>query len=185
MNVLIPLAEGAEDMETVILADVFRRAGWKVVLAGFSEGPTLCARGVRLVPDADWNDVDPDAFEMIVLPGGSGGAERLRLHAGLREALQRAVQAGKRVGALCAGPTVLHAAGILDGRKATCYPGLEQGLTRTDWQEKNVVRDGILFTSRGPGTCFDFALALIEEVEGPATAKRIADDLLHERKGTR
>lgn len=178
MKVLIPLAEGAEDMETAILADVFRRANWQATLAGMAAGPVRCARGLRLLADAEWGRIDPASFDAIVIPGGSGGVETLRRHAGLREALRRAHAGGKIVGAVCAGPLVLHDAGLLDGRTATCYPGLSEGLTGTDWREDRVVADGNLVTSRGPGTCLEFALEIVARAEGRESAAAIARDLL-------
>jgi len=178
MNVLIPLAEGVEDMEAAILIDVFRRAGWRVTTVGMTEGLIRGARGIRMAPDAFWPEIHPEGFDLMVLPGGKGGVENLRRHSDLRDALQRAQAAGKWICALCAGPLVLVDAGLLTGRRATCYPGLELGVTGPIWLRDRVVIDGNLVTSQGPGTCFEFALAIIEKLEGAAKAKALAAELL-------
>jgi 4-methyl-5(b-hydroxyethyl)-thiazole monophosphate biosynthesis len=174
MKTLIPVAVGSEDMETAILADLFRRAGWPVTLAGLSPGPIRCARGMMLVPDEVWEKVDPAGYGLIVLPGGMPGVDAMRRHAGLREALRRAAAEGRWIGALCAAPLVLADAGLLDGRRATCYPGLEKGVSGPLWTDEPVVKDGHIMTSRGPGTCFAFALALIRELDGAARADEVA-----------
>jgi 4-methyl-5(b-hydroxyethyl)-thiazole monophosphate biosynthesis len=178
MKTLIPVAVGSEDMETAILADLFRRAGWPVTLAGLSPGPIRCARGMTLVPDEVWEKVDPAGYGLIVLPGGMPGVDAMRRHAGLREALRRAAAEGRWIGAICAAPLVLADAGLLDGRRATCYPGLEKGVSGPLWTEETVVKDGRIMTSRGPGTCFAFALALIRELDGAARADEVAHGAL-------
>ncbi|MDZ4198478.1 MAG: DJ-1 family glyoxalase III [Kiritimatiellia bacterium] len=178
MKILIPVAEGSEDMETAMLVDIFRRADAQVTLAGLTPPPIRCARGLRLVPDADWAEIDPDEFDALILPGGSGGTEIFRKHIGLQDALRRANRAGKWIGAVCAGPLALYEAGVLDSRRATLYPGLERGLPRADWREDRVVADGRILTSRGPGTCMEFALSFVSCFAGPDRARTLAADLL-------
>ena len=116
---LIPLAEGCEEMEAVIVIDTLRRAGWEVIAAGFGEGPVRCSRGVCLVPDRAWQDVDAMDFDVLVLPGGGPGTERLRQDPGVLEAVLRMNDAGRTVAAICAAPLVLKDAGILSGRSVT------------------------------------------------------------------
>lgn len=178
---LVPLAEGVEEMEAVIVIDTFRRAGWNVVAAGFDSGPVKASRGVLLHSDAQWKDVDPDAFEILVIPGGRGGTDRLCRHSEVLEAVRRFHAGGKRVAAVCAGPLVLKEAGILDGRRITCHPSVEEEMKPIPRIDQPVVIDGNIITSQGAGTTFDFALNIIEQVDGPGTAQQIADALVLRR----
>ena len=175
---LIPLAEGVEEMEAVIVADTLRRANWGVTLAGIEPGPVTASRGVMLLPDTAWEDCDPMAADVIVLPGGGPGTKRLHQHPGVREALRARAARGDWIAAICAAPMVLHAAGILEGRSATCYPGCEAGLEGTDWRPDPVVVDGHIVTSRGPGTAMAFALKLIECLDGADNARNVAAGML-------
>jgi protein deglycase len=177
MNVLTPWADGLEEMEAVILVDLFRRAGWTVVAAGLNGmEPVHGSRKVRLLPDAAWDAVDPMAFDLLALPGGGRGAETLAQHAGVQEAIRWFDRAARPLAAVCAAPLALAAAGILRGRRATCYPDLAPRLRAVgaDYVDQPVVHDGHLVTSQGPGTCFAFALALIAKHEGERRAGALA-----------
>jgi 4-methyl-5(b-hydroxyethyl)-thiazole monophosphate biosynthesis len=176
---LIPLADGVEEMEAVIVADTLVRAQWQVTLVGLEAGVVTASRGIKLQPDATWDAIDPDTFDIMVLPGGAGGAARLAADPRITDAL-RAFRAQDRwIAAICAAPAVvLHAAGITLARRATCYPGMEVGLDGTDWQEDRVVVDDRIVTSRGPGTAFEFALTLIRLIDGDETADEVAAGML-------
>ena len=165
-RVLIPLAEGSEEMEAVISIDTLRRAKFEVVVAGISPGVITCSRGVKIVPDAPWEKIDPASFDIIVVPGGTGGVAHLRKDARVLEAVRQHVRAGKLVAAVCAGPLVLQDAGVLDGKKATCHPGVAQELTRANRLNEPVVEDGLVMTSQGAGTTMAFALAIVRRVIG-------------------
>lgn len=179
MKALIPLADGAEDMETVILADVFRRAGWTVVLAGVAGSHAVtCSRKVVVTPDDAWSRIRPEEFDLIVLPGGMGGATTLRAHPGVQETLRKFHAAGKWVGAICAGPLALARAGLLDGHAYTCYPGLQKEIPSGKWKDARVVVDGKLVTSQGPGTCIEFALKLVDLIEGTPASQAVAEGML-------
>lgn len=178
MKVIVPLADGVEEMEAVIIIDVLRRAGWDVVSAGLSGGIVTASRGVRLAPDAEWAHTDPEAFDGIVLPGGGPGAERLKADAKLTEAVRAMMKAGKLVAAICAAPTVLEVAGILSGRRATCYPDMQGRLTSAEVSTDRVVIDGNLITSQGPGTAFEFALAIIAHFDGREKADTLARQMV-------
>lgn len=173
-KVLVPLADGVEEMEAVIIIDTLRRAKWDVVSAGIREGEVVASRRVRLVPDCSWDEIDLSSFDMIVLPGGGGGTENLCKDERVLDAIRRFHREGKWVAAVCAGPLVLQEAGVLGGRKATCHPGVAEQLTTTERVEERVVTDGRIVTSQGPGTSFEFALALIAHVDGEETADAIA-----------
>ncbi|MBC8206784.1 MAG: DJ-1/PfpI family protein [Kiritimatiellales bacterium] len=179
-RVLIPVANGSEEMETVILADVLRRASWEVVLAGIQgNGPITASRGVRLVPDEQWEKLDLSTFDMLVLPGGLGGTEALCANDGVQEALRIFNIEELWIGAICAAPLALHKAGVLRKRAFTCYPGTEEKMKRADRSDDPVVVDGHIVTSQGPGTAIPFALKLIKLVDGAAAADKVASGMIY------
>jgi 4-methyl-5(b-hydroxyethyl)-thiazole monophosphate biosynthesis len=175
MNVLLPLAEGFEEIEAVVVIDVLRRAGIAVTTAATGDTRSVAAsRGVVLVADALWPEVEPDAFDALALPGGGPGTARLKTDARVLDAVRAFHAKGKTIGAICAAPTVLAAAGILEGRTATCYPGCEKGLAGARYTAgEPVVADGNVITSPGPGTSFEFALALAGRLVGAAAAAQV------------
>jgi 4-methyl-5(b-hydroxyethyl)-thiazole monophosphate biosynthesis len=180
IRALIPIATGCEEMEAVIAADLFRRAGWEVVLAGLNGmEPVTASRHIRLLPDARWEELDLLSFDLIVLPGGLGGTRVLCDHDGVQETLRIFNIEEKWIAALCAAPLALHKAGVLKGRAFTCYPGIEKEMHRTDRSDEAVVTDRNLVTSQGPGTAIPFALKLIELLDGPAAAERVRSGLLY------
>lgn len=179
-RVLIPVANGSEEMETVILVDVLRRAGWEVVLAGLEgDKPITASRGVRLIPDAQWERLDLSTFDMLVLPGGAVGTDALCANDGVQEALRIFDIEELWIGAICAAPLALHKAGILKKRAFTCYPGTEKKMKRPDRSDDPVVADGHIVTSQGPGTAIAFALKLIELVDGANAAENVASDIIY------
>jgi 4-methyl-5(b-hydroxyethyl)-thiazole monophosphate biosynthesis len=167
-RILIPLADGVEEMEAVIVIDVLRRAHWSVTAASVGHDLAITAsRGVRLVADCLWRDIGSlDPYDGIVIPGGAGGTQALCTRVDVLRALQAFNGNGKHIGAICAGPLVLQAAGLLDGRRFTCYPGVEKQIRNAVHCSGDVVRDGNLTTSRGPGTAFEFTLAMISAMSG-------------------
>lgn len=177
MKVLIPLAEGVEEMEAVIAIDLFRRAGWHVVAAGLSAGPVTASRGVVLGTDMAWADVNTAGFDALVLPGGAKGTENLRADTRILDTVRAFDQAGKWVAAVCAAPTVLLAAGILQGRRVTSHFSVADQFT--DWVDEPVVWADHLLTSQGAGTCFAFALAFIARIEGQTRADELAKALVY------
>jgi 4-methyl-5(b-hydroxyethyl)-thiazole monophosphate biosynthesis len=180
ISVLIPVADGCEEMETVTIADVLRRAGWKVVLAGLhGTGPVTASRKVKLVPDARWEELDLLSFDLLVLPGGAGGTKTLCEHDGVQEAIRIFNIEEKWIAAICAAPLALHKAGVLKGRAFTCFPGTEQEMHRPDRSDEAVVVDRNLVTSQGPGTAIPFALKLIELLETPAAAEKVRSGLIY------
>jgi 4-methyl-5(b-hydroxyethyl)-thiazole monophosphate biosynthesis len=179
VKVLVPIADGVEEMEAVIIIDTLRRAGWEVAVVGLSEGAVRASRGVRLLPDALLDEVDASAYQMIVLPGGNGGTERLSTDERILQVLRDFNNdPAKVVAAICAGPLVLQAAGILRECLVTCHPGARPSLTSGRYIDSAVVVDGRLVTSQGPGTSFAFALKLIELVEGVEKADALAEAMV-------
>lgn len=165
-KVLVPLADGCEELEAVTIIDLLRRAGIEVVSAGLKPGVVKASRGVQLVPDLTLDSALQDEYDMVVLPGGMPGAAHLKSDPRILRLLKDMAAAGKYTAAICAAPMVLAEAGVLEGRQATSYPGFLDGLPGVTVSAAAVVRDGKMLTSRGPGTAMDFALALIETLAG-------------------
>ena len=165
-KVLVPLAQGCEEIEAATIIDILRRAGIDVVTAGLDTHPVRASRGLMLLPDTTLDAALGHDYDMVVLPGGQPGTDSLKADARIRNLLQQMAQQGRMVAAICAAPSVLAAAGLLDGRKATCYPTCLDDFPRVNLQSAAVVEDGKLITSRSPGTAMDFALALVERLAG-------------------
>ncbi len=156
------LADGFEEIEALAVVDILRRCGIETKTVSITD--TLVVDGTHGVPvtaDITLSEADLDAASALILPGGLPGADNLQACDKLNKALVKAFEDGRIVAAICAAPKVLGALGILDGKKATCYPGVEGQLTGATYLTDSVVRDGNLITSRGPATatCFAFALA--------------------------
>lgn len=166
-RVLVPIADGSEELEAVTLIDLLRRAGIDVTVASLSGGPVTCSRGVKLVPDTSLDAVAARYFDAVVLPGGLPGADHLAADTRLRALLQSMDRQQCLIGAICAAPRVLAQAGLLDGRQATSFPGVLEAEGLGPGLDQAVVLDGHIMTSRGPGTAMDFALAVIESLMGP------------------
>lgn len=167
-RVLVPLAQGCEELEAVTIIDLLRRAGIEVTSAGLNAGSVTASRGVTLIPDTDLESALKSDYDMIVLPGGLPGADHLDDDERIRSILRKMSDDNKYIAAICAAPKVLANAGVLAGKTATSYPGFLDGLGLSDTTLSNeaVVRDGKVITSRGPGTAIDFALELIEVLSG-------------------
>ena len=178
-SVLIPLAQGCEELEAVTVIDLLRRAGIEVVSAGLDDQPVKASRGVMLIPDMTLNQALEQEFDMVVLPGGAAGANNLDSDPRIHGMLQKMAASGKFTAAICAAPKVLGHAGLLQGKHATAYPGvLDAAATNVQIQGAAVVQDGKVITSRGPGTAMDFALALIENLVGKAKREEVEAGLV-------
>jgi len=167
-KVLVPLAQGCEEIEAVTVIDILRRAGVEVISASLNNQPVLASRGVVLLADVMLDSVAHDHFDMIVLPGGQPGSDNLKADPRIITLLQKMAQQGKYLAAICAAPSVMASAGLLDGRQATSFPGALDKFPQIIRQTAAVVEDGKLITSRGPGTAMDFALTLVERLVGKA-----------------
>jgi 4-methyl-5(b-hydroxyethyl)-thiazole monophosphate biosynthesis len=164
-SVLVPLAQGCEELEAVTIIDLLVRAGVKVTSAGLDDQPVRASRGTVLVPDTDLDTALQQDYDMVVLPGGLPGADHLNNDPRIHSLLKHMAAEDRYTAAICAAPKVLASAGLLDGKKATSYPGVLDALGMSAEPEA-VVFDGSVITSRGPGTAMDFALALIETLVG-------------------
>ncbi len=174
-NVLVPVANGTEEIEAICLIDILRRAGASVTVASVDELQVTASRGVKLVADRLLSDCAGETYDLIALPGGMPGAEHLRDSKDLEEMLKLQQREGRWYAAICASPVVvLQHHGLLDGRRATCHPDFVHRLQNTDMAETRVVVDGPCVTSRGPGTAIEFALKLVELLYDGDRAQEIA-----------
>lgn len=167
-TVLVPLANGSEELEAVTVLDILRRAGLEAVSASLDGQPVRCSRGTTIIPDTSLDEALKRSFDMVVLPGGQPGTNNLKADARIIKLVQRMATEGLYVSAVCAAPSVLATAGLLDGKRATSFPGSLDAFPKVLRQPQAVVEDGKLITSRGPGTAMDFALTLVERLAGKA-----------------
>lgn len=176
------LADGFEEIEALAPVDLMRRAGIDVTTVSVSDSPAVFgAHSIIVTPDAFMSSVALDDADLLVCPGGMPGAANLAASAPLSAALKAQAAAGRLVGAICAAPAVtLAPLGLLKGKRATCYPGFEGPLADggASHQEARVVVDGNIITANGPSSAIPFALALIEALEGPEAARKVADGIL-------
>lgn len=179
-RVLVPIGTGSEEMEAVITIDVLRRAGADVIVASVETALEVnCSRNVKIVADKLIDDVAAEHFDLIALPGGMPGAERLRDSEALIGLLDKQAAAGKAHAAICATPAVaLEPRGFLKGKKATAHPAFTDKLVDNSEAQRRVVADGVLTTSRGPGTAFEFALALVKQLYDEEKMEEIAEPMV-------
>jgi protein deglycase len=168
---LVLFAEGSEELEAVTIINILRRGGVTVSLAGLTSGALRGSRGITLQPDTTLEAALNQEFDMIVLPGGQPGTNNLKADARVLQLVKKMHAQEKYVTAICAAPSVLATAGLLDGKRATSFPTALNNFPNVDLQVAAVVEDGKLITSRGPGTAMDFALTLLERLVG--AAKRV------------
>jgi protein deglycase len=177
--VLVPLAEGFEEIEAVTLIDVLRRAGIEVRVAGLAPGPVTGSHGITLHTDGTLDDVDAAGLSMLVLPGGQPGTDNLAGDARVLGLVRELADSGRRVAAICAAPLVLAEAGVLEGRAATSHPSVRGRLRGARVDERTrVVRAGKILTSQGPGTALEFALEIVAELRGPEKARELGEAML-------
>jgi protein deglycase len=178
-NVLVPIADGTEEIEAVCIIDTLRRAGAEVFVVSVSGKLQVTAsRGVKIVADALISDCIGKTYDLVALPGGMPGATHLRDSKELTEILKSQQQQGRLYGAICASPAVVFQHhGLIGNRKATCYPSFTNELSNAD-SGSRVVVDGLLVTSQGPGTAIEFALKLVELLFDKAKSAEVARAML-------
>ncbi len=174
------MADGCEEMEGLTVVDIARRANMEIVMISVTgKREVTGSHDVTFLADALADEADYDALDGIVLPGGMPGT----LHLGENETVNTVIKsfaaAGKLVCAICAAPSVLGAAGILNGKRATCHPGFEEKLIGAETSEDAVVRDGAVITSRGMGTAIPFALEIVRYFSDEETVERIRKGLVY------
>lgn len=173
-------AQGYEEIEALTVVDLLRRANIEVKMISVTgEWLVSGSHGIRVEMDMLLETVDFEQVEMIVLPGGMPGTLGLASCSLLMEQVNRFVSQKKAVGAICAAPTILGRLGLLEGRKACCYPGMEEELIGAVVVQDSVVKEGTLLTSRGMGTAIAFGLAIIALLQGEEAAERMAETIVY------
>jgi 4-methyl-5(b-hydroxyethyl)-thiazole monophosphate biosynthesis len=177
-RVVVPIAQGVEEIEAVTVIDILRRAGVEVTVAGVTADPITGRNRIRLLADCPIDQVNPAELDMIILPGGAEGTNQLQQSAAVRRLIMEIAAQGKQVAAICAAPTVLSGLGLLKGKRVTSHPSVETQLGGTDYTNERVVVDGNVITSRGPGTAMEFAMALVEILAGKEKAAEVNHGVL-------
>ncbi|KXZ55305.1 hypothetical protein GPECTOR_3g44 [Gonium pectorale] len=179
-KVLVPVGNGTEEMEAVIVIDVLRRAGARVTVASVeSSHEVVCSRGVKLLADKLIHECESTCYDLIACPGGMPGAERLRDTPLLEGMLAAQKSSGRLYAAICATPYVFfEAKGLLGGKAATAHPAFSDGLKDQSKVLDRVVVEKNLTTSRGPGTAFEFALSLVKQLYGEEKMKQVAGPMV-------
>jgi 4-methyl-5(b-hydroxyethyl)-thiazole monophosphate biosynthesis len=177
-SVLVPLAEGFEEIEAITIVDVLRRAGINVITASLGNQTVKGAHGIEIVADRVLDGVKSESFAMIALPGGLPGASNLRADARVTALCAEIHRQGGWAAAICAAPIALGAAGLTEGRRVTSYPGFEKEFSCGNYVEDRVVEDDRVLTSRGPGTALEFSLAIVRKLVGDQTADQLKKGML-------
>ncbi|MBJ7554633.1 DJ-1 family glyoxalase III [Marinomonas spartinae] len=180
-NVLVPIANGSEDIEAITIIDVLRRGGVEVTVASIEEAKQVTmAFGNKLEADVLLTEVADKQYDAIVLPGGMPGAEHLRDCKLLIDMLEKHDIQDALLCAICASPALVFGThGFVVDKQATCYPSFEKGLTGAEYiSDQPVVMDGNIITSQGPATAMAFALGVLANLEGYEATQKIADGLL-------
>jgi protein deglycase len=177
MRVIVPLAEGFEEIEAVTIIDVLRRAGIQVTAAYLKKNPVTGSHAITVTADKNIDDIQASDFECIVLPGGMPGSSNLKDDRRVISLVREFSGAGKITAALCAAPMVLGHAGVLGGKRATCFPGFEEQMSGSISVPDPVVRDGTIITGRGPGCAIPFALELVAALAGKEKAETLKENM--------
>ncbi len=178
MKAVVPLAEGFEEIEFSTIVDILRRAGIDVAVAGLKEGIIDGAHGVRVTPDTLIDKVGAGDFDVIILVGGNPGFVNLGKSEKVLKLVKEMCDKGKYVTAICGAPSVLAKAGVIQGKRATVFPGMEGTLTGAQYRDEKVVVDGKIITSQGPGTALEFAVKLVEVLAGKDKAREVTKEVL-------
>ena len=173
--VYVFLADGFEEMEAIAPIDLLRRGGVQVKTVGVGTKIVCGAHGIPFICDIDEGEIVTEGMEMVVLPGGMPGTANLDKSEAVERCLALAKQQGLWVGAICAAPSVLGHKGLLQGKRATCFPGFEQELTGAEFTGAAVEQDGKIITAKGAGAAVEFALKLVEALKGASQAQGLKE----------
>ena len=175
-EVLIFLTDGFEEIEALAAIDILRRGDVNVKSVSLTGSKSVTGgHGISVGADCLFEEANFSDAAMLIIPGGT---VRFNEHDGLKREVLAFAESGKPVAAICAAPMVFGGLGLLRGRKATCYPGYEKYLDGAQFVDSPVVTDGNITTGRAAGLAFDFALALLAQLKGRATADEVAQKML-------
>lgn len=176
--VLVTLADGFEEIEAITVIDILRRAGIEVIIAAVGDSLEVSGgHDITVKADCFISEASSRSYEMVVLPGGAAGVDKLKQN----DTVKALVSApGQKIGAICAAPSLLAAHGLIENRRVTGYPAFADKIKagKAEYLENDVVKDSDLITSRGPGTAMQFALELVEHLTGSERRQSEADRLL-------
>jgi DJ-1 family protein len=179
MKALLFLAEGFEEIEAISTVDILRRGGVRVETVSITkEKEVKGAHHIPVVADCLLEEINTETADMLILPGGLPGSTNLNAHEGLKKSLTAHYNNGKYIAAICAAPLVFGELGLLQGKKAVCYPGIEPQLIGATIVDTPVVQDGNIITGKGPGLAFHFGLKLIALLKGQDKADEVAAGML-------
>lgn len=178
-KVAVHLAEGFEEIEALTIVDILRRAGINTIMVSISDTKEVIgSHGIKVETDNLFSDIYYGDIDMLILPGGMPGTSNLEKHEELKKRIIEFDIDEKWIGAICAAPSILGKMAMLEGRRATCYPGFEDSLLGVEFSLDNVVVDNNIITSRGPATAMDFSLKIVEVLIGKEEANNLAKGLL-------
>ena len=170
------MADGCEEIEGLTVVDVVRRTKMEIVMLSITgKKEVTSSHGVTFLADALAEETGYEDLDGIVLPGGMPGAATLEKCDDLRRLILRFAEENKPIAAICAAPMVLGKLGLLKGKKATCYPGFEQYLEGADCTGAMVEKDGNVITGKGPGAAMEFALAVVELLQGKEKVQELKE----------
>ncbi len=170
---LVLLAPGFEEIETVTVIDILRRAGVQVTSAGTVDGAIEGSRKIKVMADVSIDSVSGSDFDLIVLPGGQPGTDNLAGDSRVKKILDEALANDRLISAICAAPSILSSYGYIKGKKATSHPSVQGKMGDVDYSEARVVVDGRWITSRAPGTAMEFAFQLVALVKGSEMVEKV------------
>lgn len=178
--VYVLLAPGFEEAEALVPVDLLRRANIETALVSITGEPVPGSHGITVTADLTLDQVDPDRMEMVVLPGGGPGYKNLGKEPRVEQLVREAVRRDVWVAAICAAPTLLGKWGLLEGKEAVCYPGMEEGLVGAKPEmDLRAVMDGRIITGRAAGSAFDFGLMLVAVLAGTEQAERVSGSICY------
>ncbi len=175
-------ADGSEEVELLAVVDVLMRGGQEVKLVSVTgQKDVVSAHGIRIQADLEFSETDLSDADLLFLPGGMPGTKNLSAHEGLLNALKEACAENKRIGAICAAPSILGKLGLLEGKRATCFPGYESKLNGAIYTREGVVTDGNITTARGLGYALDMGLELLMLLTDESQALKIKEAIQYSR----
>ena len=177
-KMLVPLAEGFEEIEAITIIDVCRRGGIDVTVAGVNEMAIKGGQGIEVAADCLLDSLDIDNFDMITLPGGLAGTMVLSESENVQSILKQMKEQDKYIGAICAAPLALHTADVLNN-DFTCYPSIENQIRIDGYHyDQSTIIDGKVITSQGVGTAIDFALKIVRQLQGESSFEQLKKSIL-------
>ena len=178
--IFVFLADGFEDIEALATVDILRRGGLEVSTVSIMDD--LCvtsAHGVKIEADMMFDDANMDNAAMLILPGGMPGSAHLRDYKPLQQLLLRQNEKGGYIAAICAAPMVLGNIGLLEGRRATCYPGCVGTMRGAEYTAELCTVDGNIITGEGPAAAFPFAYTLLDMLKGEGASEGLKEGMMY------